>query len=67
MHAGFLAGPEVKEKGALNAGLRASQCLLLQPAELKIYHLAVDQNLALQWVQEHVSGFLTIFTLPLIA
>ncbi|KAF7980350.1 hypothetical protein HWV62_38789 [Athelia sp. TMB] len=31
---GFLAGSEVKEKGALNAGL-------------------LDQNLALQWVQQH--------------
>ncbi|KZP26496.1 alpha/beta-hydrolase [Athelia psychrophila] len=35
---GFLAGPEVKEKGALNAGL-------------------LDQNLALQWVQKHISTF----------
>ncbi|KZP26485.1 alpha/beta-hydrolase [Athelia psychrophila] len=37
---GFLAGPEVKEKGALNAGL-------------------LDQNLALQWVQKHISSVIT--------
>ncbi|KAH7928320.1 alpha/beta-hydrolase [Leucogyrophana mollusca] len=38
---GFLSGNEVKAGGALNAGLRSS---------------VVDQNLALQWVQENTSS-----------
>jgi len=35
---GWLASPEVKAKGVLNAGL-------------------LDQNLALRWVQQHISKF----------
>ena len=52
---GFLAGSEVKANGALNAGLR--ECF----SKRVVWHgcciltcYTVDQNFALQWVQEHV-------------
>ena len=51
---GFLAGNEVKEKGALNAGLRTLN-LAFHLAKLTS-HIQVDQELALKWVQQHVSA-----------
>ncbi|KZP16273.1 alpha beta-hydrolase [Athelia psychrophila] len=46
---GFLPGPEVKANGALNAGLRAVSLLLL--------NMRLDQNMALEWMQSHISKF----------
>lgn len=52
---GFLPGAQVKEKGALNAGLR--KCFR-DTNTIIVTHLAfiiVDQQAVLQWIQEHVS------------
>ena len=53
-HSGFLGGSEVKQKGALNAGLRAYLDIRSSSPHLMISPL-VDQELALKWVQQHVS------------
>ncbi len=51
---GFLAGKEVKANGRLNAGLRGSSGSFSTLVLVLIYE-TVDQQFALQWVQEHVS------------
>jgi carboxylesterase type B len=51
---GFLAGQKVHDGGALNAGLRECYCLRSLRDTLTALHLLVDQQFALQWVQQHV-------------
>jgi hypothetical protein len=50
---GFLSGKEVKKDGSLNAGL----CTFLASSGYETWLISriVDQQFALQWVQEHVS------------
>ncbi|KAF7335501.1 Carboxylic ester hydrolase [Mycena venus] len=54
---GFLPGAEVKQNGALNAGLRGNlafvSCLYL----LNLTRIVVDQDFALRWVNKHISKF----------
>jgi hypothetical protein len=58
---GFLAGQEIKDGGALNAGIR--ECRLVCPPfkccssllnEVDLLWMVVDQQAALQWVQAHI-------------
>ncbi|SJL12160.1 uncharacterized protein ARMOST_15581 [Armillaria ostoyae] len=53
---GFLAGEAVKANGRLNAGLRGS-CFFTVTFVLNPDYEAVDQQFALQWVQEHIAKF----------
>jgi hypothetical protein len=59
---GFLAGQEVKDGGALNAGIRKfrlfRELLYYRPRHADprgvIIRVPVDQQAALQWVQAHI-------------
>lgn len=53
---GFLAGHEVKQKGALNAGLREWLDYVYTPQSLAAYGFVcpVDQQFALKWIQRNV-------------
>ena len=53
--AGFLAGTEVKQKGALNAGLRRWTSLYI--GQYSRIYLSVDQRACFEWIQRYVSGF----------
>ena len=50
---GFLAGEATAKDGALNAGIRGSS--VFEAGTTIIMYRSVDQQFALQWVQDHVS------------